>query len=278
MKPTITISLAAALLASSASAATFSAPADAPSVELDAPYVPTAEPIVKSMLTMGGVGPNDIVYDLGSGDGRLPIAAVKEFGAKKGVGIDLDPVRVNEAKANAKKAGVEDRVTFHQGDMFEFDFSEATVLPLYLLPEMMLRLRPKMLDMKPGTRIVAHDYALGDWEADKFESHGKSTLYFWIVPAKVNGTWKWRMNGQDYSVDLTQTYQKVAGAVQAGAVKSSLDIPVLVGDSLKFEARLPSASGTQPLAFEGKVNGDSIEATVVLAGRTSKVVAKRTAQ
>lgn len=278
MKIALTFGLTAVILVSGTQAAQFSAPADAPSIELDAPYVPTAEPIVKSMLTMGGVGPNDIVYDLGSGDGRLPIAAVKEFGAKKGVGIDLDPVRVAEAKANAKKAGVEDRVIFHQGDMFEFDFSEATILPLYLLPEMMLKLRPKMLDMKPGTRIVAHDYALGDWKADKFESHGSSTLYFWVVPAKVGGTWQWRMNGKDYSVDIAQTYQQVAGSLRTDAVKASMDIPVLVGDSLKFEARLPGAGGTQPLAFDGKVNGDSIEATVVLAGRTSKVIAKRTAK
>lgn len=267
--------LAAALFTWTADAAQFSAPADAPSIELDAPYVPTAEPIVKSMLVLGGVGPNDIVYDLGSGDGRLPIAAVKEFGAKKGVGIDLDPVRVAEAKANAKKAGVEDRVIFHQGDMFEFDFSEATLLPLYLLPEMMLKLRPKMLDMKPGTRIVAHDYALGDWKADKFETHGNATLYFWIVPAKVNGTWQWRMNGKDYSVEINQTYQQVAGTMHADSVKASLDIPMLVGDSLKFEARLQAPNGTQPLAFDGKVNGDSIDATVVLAGRAAKVVAKR---
>lgn len=278
MKTGITVGFVVAALASGAGAAQFSAPADAPSVELDAPYVPTAEPIVKSMLTLGGVGPNDIVYDLGSGDGRLPIAAVKEFGAKKGVGIDLDPVRVAEAKANAKKAGVEDRVIFHQGDMFEFDFSEATLLPLYLLPEMMLKLRPKMLDMKPGTRIVAHDYALGDWKADKFESHGGSTLYFWVVPAKVNGTWRWRMNGKDYSVDIAQTFQQVAGSLRTDDVKASMDIPALVGDSLRFEARLPGANGTQALAFDGKVNGDSIEATVVLAGRASKVLAQRSSQ
>jgi hypothetical protein len=247
----------------------------APAVELDAPYVPTATPIVKSMLTLGGVGPNDVVYDLGSGDGRLPIAAVHEFGAKRGVGIDLDPVRVAEARANAVKAGVQDRVTFHQGDMFEFDFSQATVLPLYLLPEMMMRLRPKMLDMKPGTRIVAHDYALGDWEADKFETHDKSTLYFWVVPAKVNGKWIWRMSGKDYSVDLAQTFQKVAGSLTAVDAKTSLDLLKLSGDALTFEARLPGPGGTQTMAFDGKVIGDSIEATVVMAGRTSKVTAKR---
>ena len=249
--------------------------APAPAVVLVAPYVPTPAPLVKSMLTMGGVGPNDVVYDLGSGDGRLPIAAVKDFGAKKGVGIDLDPVRVAEARANAKKAGVEDRVTFHQGDMFAFDFSEATVLPLYLLPEMMMQLRPKMLELKPGTRIVAHDYALGDWEADKFEDLGGRTLYFWVVPAKVGGVWQWRMNGKDYNVDLGQTFQKVAGTLRTDSVKTSVEIPALVGDSLKFEARLPGAGGTQSLAFDGKVVGDSIEATVVLAGRSAKVIAKR---
>ena len=268
-----TIGIFGILLLAAGSAAAQSTPA--PAVDLDAPYVPTPAPVVKSMLSMGGVGPNDIVYDLGSGDGRLPIAAVKDFGARKGVGIDLDPVRVAEAKANAKKAGVEDRVTFHQGDMFAFDFSEATVLPLYLLPEMMIKLRPKMLDMKPGTRIVAHDYALGDWEADKFEDLGGRTLYFWVVPAKVGGTWQWRMNGKDYSVDLGQTYQKVAGTLRTGDAKAPVEIPMLVGDSLKFEARLPGAGGTQSLAFDGKVAGDSIDATVVLAGRSTKVTVTR---
>ncbi len=246
------------------------------SIDLDAPFVATPMDVVKAMLTLGRVGPGDIVYDLGSGDGRLPIAAVKDFGAQKGVGVDLDPVRVEEARANAKKAGVEDKVTFHQGDMFAFDFSEASVLPLYLLPDMMMKLRPKMLDMKPGTRIVAHDYALGDWEADKFEALEKRTLYFWIVPAKVGGTWEWRMNGRVYRADLGQNFQKVAGTLYVDDVKAPVEIPVLVADSLKFEARIPDPRGTQAFAFEGKVVGESMEATVVLAGRTTDIVAKRT--
>jgi len=250
-------------------------PAADQSVDLDAPYVPTSVNIVTAMLTMGSVGPNDIVYDLGSGDGRLPIAAVKDFGAKKGVGIDLDPVRVAEARANAEKAGVQDKVTFHQGDMFAFDFSEATVLPLYLLPEMMMRLRPQMLDMKPGTRIVAHDYALGDWEADKVERMTPSTLYLFIVPAKVNGTWTWRMGGKDYSADLGQHFQKVTGSVRVDSAKASVELPKLVGDALTFEARLPGPAGTRAMAFEGKVRGDSIDAIVIIDGRTEKVTAKR---
>ncbi|MGE4064549.1 MAG: cyclopropane-fatty-acyl-phospholipid synthase family protein [Rhodospirillaceae bacterium] len=253
----------------------FGQSAPAPSVELDAPYVPTPPFVVKAMLSMGGVGPGDIVYDLGSGDGRLPIAAVKDFGAAKGVGIDLDPVRVAEARANARKAGVEDRVTFHEGDMFAFDFSEATVMPLYLLPDMMIKLRPKILELKPGSRVVAHDYALGDWEADKVEALDKRTLYLFIVPAKVAGKWEWRMSGRTYRVDLGQTYQKVAGTLYVDEVQTPVQIPVLHGDSLKFEARLPGPGGTQPLAFDGKVAGDSIEADVVLAGRTTKVTAKR---
>lgn len=250
------------------------APADQ-SVDLDAPFVATPAAVVKAMLTLGQVGPNDIVYDLGSGDGRLPIAAVKDFGAKKGVGVDLDPVRVQEARENAKTAGVADRVTFHQGDMFEFDFSEATVLPLYLLPEMMMKLRPKMLDLKPGTRIVAHDYALGDWEADKFEALEKRTLYFWVVPAKVGGMWEWRMNGRTYRADIGQNFQKVAGTLYVDGVKTPIEIPVLEGDSLKFEARIPGSGGTQAFAFEGKVTGESIDATAVLAGRTTQIVAKK---
>lgn len=266
----------AVLLAGGAWAQDAAAPAAADqSVDLDAPYVPTAPAIVKAMLTLGKVGPDDIVYDLGSGDGRLPIAAVRDFGAKKGVGIDLDPVRVQEARTNAKKAGVDDRVTFHQGDMFAFDFSEATVMPLYLLPEMMLKLRPKMLDMRPGTRIVAHDYALGDWEADTYETINKSTLYFYVVPAKAGGTWTWRMGGRDYSLDLGQTFQKVAGTLRSQDAKAPLEFAVLAGDSLKFEARLPGPGGTQAMAFDGKVVGDSIEATVVISGRESKITAVR---
>lgn len=247
----------------------------APAVELDAPYVPTPASVVKSMLALGGVGPGDVVYDLGSGDGRLPIAAVKDFGAAKGVGIDLDPVRVAEARANAQKAGVSDRVKFHEGDMFAFDFSEATVMPLYLLPEMMIKLRPKILELKPGSRIVAHDYALGDWEADKVEALDGRTLYFFVVPAKVGGRWEWRMGGRTFSADLGQTYQKVTGTLYVDGGKTPIELPVLSGDALKFEARLPGSTGTQSLAFDGRVKGDSIEATVVLAGRTSKITATR---
>lgn len=153
--------------------------------EPEVPYVPTHERIVAEMLKVAKVGKNDILYDLGSGDGRIVITAAKKFGTR-GVGVDIDPVRVKEARENAAKAGVTDRVKFLQQDLFETDIREATVVTLYLLPEVNLRLRPKLLsDLKPGTRVVSHNYDMGDWTPLKTlqvrvpEDH---TIYYWVVP------------------------------------------------------------------------------------------------
>jgi hypothetical protein len=156
--------------------------------ELDVPYVPTHETIVDAMLEMAEVKGADILHDLGSGDGRIPITAAKRFGTR-GVGIDLNPQRVKEANENAQKAGVTDKVKFIEGDLFQHDFSEATVVTLYLLPEVNMRLRPKILEMKPGTRVVSHNYDMGDWKPEKtrtIETPDGSThyVYFWRVPEK----------------------------------------------------------------------------------------------
>ena len=153
-------------------------------IPLDAPYVPTPQPVVDAMLRIANVGTDDIVYDLGSGDGRLVISAVRDFGAKKGVGVDIDPVRIKEANANARGAGVVDRVAFHEKDLFRFDFSEATVLTMYLLPDMIAKLRPQLIAMKPGTRIVAHDFSIPDWEPEKTDHVGTATILFYTVPPK----------------------------------------------------------------------------------------------
>lgn len=249
-------------------------------VELDAPYVPTPQEVGDKMLSMAGVGPDDIVYDLGSGDGRLVISAARDFKAKKGVGVDLDPVRVAEARANARTAGVDGRVTFHEGDLFAFDFSEASVLTLYLLPEMILKLRPTIqASLKPGSRIVAHDFHMGEWEADAYERIGRATVYYWVVPANVAGVWRWRTGGETFTLDLRQEFQKVFGSLRAGddagAGGAQLEFTGLSGDALTFEARLPGPAGTRAMAFEGKVEGDTITGTAVLAGRTSQVTATR---
>ena len=156
--------------------------------ELDVPYVPTHETIVDAMLEMAEVKGADVLHDLGSGDGRIPITAAKRFGTR-GVGIDLNPQRVKEANENAQKAGVTDKVKFIEGDLFQHDFSEATVVTLYLLPEVNMRLRPKILEMKPGTRVVSHNYDMEDWKPEKtrtIETPDGSThyVYFWRVPEK----------------------------------------------------------------------------------------------
>ena len=150
----------------------------------DVIYVPTPHEVVDDMLRLANVGKNDILYDLGSGDGRIPIAAAKKFGIKA-VGIDIDPERIREATDNAKKAGVSHLVTFRQEDLFKADFGEATVVTLYLLPDLNVKLRPRLWDeLKPGTRIVSHQFEMGTWKPEKkLESNGR-TVYFWTIPAK----------------------------------------------------------------------------------------------
>jgi SAM-dependent methyltransferase len=158
------------------------------SVKLDVPYVPTPEAVVERMLRMAKVGKDDVVYDLGCGDGRIVITAAQKYGAR-GVGYDLNPQRINESNANARKAGVTDRVRFVQGDLFQADLGEATVVTLYLLPDVNMKLRPKLLEeLKPGTRVVSHNYGMGNWEAretDELEVDGATHYIFsWVIPEK----------------------------------------------------------------------------------------------
>lgn len=156
----------------------------------EVPYVPTHERVVAEMLKVAKVGKNDVLYDLGSGDGRIPITAAKQFGTR-GVGVDIDPARVIEARANAVKAGVADKVKFMQQDLFETDIKEATVVTLYLLPDVNLRLRPKLLaELKPGTRVVSHNYDMGDWkplQTITVKVPEEHTIYYWVVPPKSGG-------------------------------------------------------------------------------------------
>lgn len=152
-------------------------------VRKDVPYVATSSEVVKAMLKMANVGKGDVVYDLGCGDGRIVVSAVKDFGAKSGVGVDIDPELIRQAKHKARRANITDKATFIEGDLFKTDLREATVVTLYLYPSVNLRLLPKLLDeLKPGTRIVSHDFDIGDWKPEKTEKVGKSTIYFWTIP------------------------------------------------------------------------------------------------
>lgn len=178
------------LVVAALSAAMAAAQSAAPRREPDVPYVPTTEAAVEAMLKLADVKKTDVVYDLGCGDGRIVITAAKNLGAR-GVGIDINPVRIGEAKENAKKAGVEKLVRFEENDLFEADIKEATVVTLFLLPHINLKLRPKLLqDLKPGTRVVSNTFDMGDWKPEKEavvpdtddSSYLSHKLFFWIVP------------------------------------------------------------------------------------------------
>ncbi len=162
-----------------------SAQAPQPQIQINPPYVRTPDHVVDAMLKLAGVKKTDVIYDLGCGDGRIVIAAAKNYGAR-GVGIDIDPERIQEARDNARKAGVEALAKFEINDLFDADIREATVVALYLLPDVNLRLRPKLMkDLKPGTRIVSHDFHMGDWKPEKHELvDAASNIYLWKIPAK----------------------------------------------------------------------------------------------
>jgi len=187
--------------------------------DLDVPYVTTPPHVVEAMLQLAQVRASDYVLDLGSGDGRIVITAAKERGAR-GMGVEIDPRLVTLSNEKAKEAGVADRARFVEKDLFETDLTPASVITMYLLPEVNLKLRPSLLKLKPGTRIVSHDWDMGDWEPDakitldvpdkQLGLRKESTLMLWKVPARVDGAWS---AGRQLAMQWTQTYQKLAGSV-----------------------------------------------------------------
>jgi precorrin-6B methylase 2 len=220
--------------------------------KLDVPYVPTPEPVVARMLEMANVQPEDHVVDLGSGDGRIAIASVKDRGAKSALGVDLNPERIEEAEANAQKAGVADKVTFEQGDLFKKDISDANVLTMYLLPRVNMQLRPVILEeMEPGTRIVSHAFSMEDWEADQTDVVDGRYIYLWIVPAKVQGQWQVKNGEQAFTLELAQTFQNVKGEATVNGQPSTVE-GKLDGERIHFTL------GEQ--RFIGIVDGDEIKA------------------
>ncbi|HUT62870.1 MAG TPA: methyltransferase domain-containing protein [Anaerolineae bacterium] len=236
----------------------------------DVPYVPTPEEVVEEMLKLADVGKDDIVYDLGCGDGRIVITAAKEMGAH-GIGIDINPQRLKESRENAIKAKVTDKVEFREQNLFDTDFSEATVLTLYLLPNVNLKLRPKILrDMKPGSRIVSHDFNMGEWEPDKNANDnpnlGYHSVYFWIVPANVGGTWELTTpsdtGARRYTMELQQWFQKVQGSATTGNSKTELTDIKLTGDRLQFTMSQNVKGKNIPVQFEGRVNGNSMDGSM----------------
>ena len=187
----------------------------------DVQYVPTPENVVDEMLRITGVTKDDVVYDLGCGDGRLVITAAKRYGAR-GVGIDIDPQRITESRDNARQADVTERVRFLEQDLFEADIRQATVVTLYLLPKLNVQLRPKLLhDLKPGTRVVSHDFDMAEWQPDRtVQVPGASrphAVHYWVVPADVSGVWHVQVPAgtgeQRYELRLQQEFQAVRGVI-----------------------------------------------------------------
>ncbi len=202
----------------------------------DVIWVPTPPALVERMLQLAQTTPKDFVVDLGAGDGRIAIAAAKNFKAKS-MGIEYNPDMVGLGQRLAKEAGVGDRAEIIQGDIFEKDFTKATVITTYLLTDLNLRLRPKLLEMKPGTRIVTHAFRMGDWEPDEVSTVEGRTAHLWIVPAKIDGGWKFSVGGakpREFHMQVEQKYQAVTGTATFGSVTTTLRNPVLRGDTLRF--------------------------------------------
>ena len=205
----------------------------------DVIWVPTPDEVVDRMLRMAQVGPNNVVYDLGAGDGKIAIAAAKKFGARA-TGIEYNPEMAKFANANAEKAGVAGvgagKANIRQGDIFATDFSSATVITLYLLPALNMKLRPQLLSMRPGTRIVSHSFTMEDWEADEISSIDGRRVYFWAVPANVMGAWTLSSGNERLELSLEQTFQKISGTLTLGPVHAGLREPRLRGFNIAFSA------------------------------------------
>jgi len=249
----------------------------------DVYYVPTPEEVVIEMLQMAQVTQNDIVYDLGCGDGRIVITAAKVFGAR-GVGVDIDPVRIKESNENARKAGVTDRVEFIEQDFFKTDISKATVVSLYLYPELNLRLRPKLFrELRPGTRIVSHEFDMDDWKPDNMGTVRNVKLYYkpnptvkdtnyyyWVIPADVAGIWRWTISTstdmRDYSLRLVQQFQEISGNVNIKGQKIPISDARLVGDQLSFTFRDNIDKQNAVMRCNGRISGDTIQGNVDVQG------------
>jgi len=232
----------------------------------DVIWVPTPDFLVERMLQMAQVGPNDLVVDLGSGDGRTVITAAKKFRANA-VGVEFNPDMVALSRRNAQKEGVAADAKFIEADIFESDYRKATVITMYLLPDLNLRLRPKLLEMRPGTRLVSHQFTMGDWQPDETSSFDGRTAYYWMVPAKVEGDWKLSYGGKpkvERALNLKQTFQKVEGGIVSGTARLGLRDLRLRGDRLEFSFVDDRSALCE---FSGRVLRNTITGSVKIAGK-----------
>lgn len=245
------------------------------SAQYDVPFVPTDMAVVDSMLAAAGVGPGDVLYDLGCGDGRIVIGAARR-GVAKAVGIDINPVRIKESKANAELAKVADEVDFREANIFESDYRDATVITMYLLTSVNLRLRPTFFEtLKPGTRLVSHDFNMGDWKADREidvvgeDGWGMHGVYFWVMPANISGDWTFSAGDLPHVLHIGQKYQEVTGTMEVNQNKREIPGMKLTGDSIEFTVTVPRTGGAAAVyQYQGKASGDTITGTIT-SGQTA---------
>jgi SAM-dependent methyltransferase len=253
----------------------------------DAAYVQTPPAVVEAMLALAAVGPADYVVDLGSGDGRIPIAAARDHGAR-GLGIERDPALVEQSRHNAARAGVAPRVEFRVEDLFTADFSAATVVTLYLLPELNLRLRPRLLtELRPGTRIVSHDFDMGEWQADRYvfleaAQTGvvrESRIFLWVVPAQVAGRWEGVMAGagieEPLVLELRQQFQTVSAQARIGGVAWTGGGRIQA-NMLSLDLGRSGSIDTDRLQVSVRADDRRLDGDATAGGRHAKVRAART--
>lgn len=228
----------------------------------DVPYVPTPQVVVDEMLRLARVRPDDFVIDLGCGDGRIPVTAASHFGARA-LGVDIDPGRIAESRANAKAAGVTDKVEFVNGNLFDQDLSRASVVTMYLLPDINMKLRPKLLEsLRPGTRVVSHAFAMGDWKPDRMVTIERS-IFFWTVPAQVAGRWKLEadlpgVGMRSYELEVRQKHQSIEPYARSDTRNHAVWEPRLNGAEISFVI----VDGELAHRYEGEVKGKTIEGLV----------------
>jgi SAM-dependent methyltransferase len=244
----------------------------------DAPYVPTPWNVVEAMLKLGGVGAGDFLIDLGSGDGRIVITAAKQLGAR-GMGVDLDDNLVRTARREAAREGVGDRVSFVKEDLFFVDLAKASVLTLYMSESVNLRLRPALFKLKPGTRVLSHDFDMAQWMPDdkvtvpvpnKPYGAPKSEIFLWVIPADASGRWHWQLPqgaaNREYDAAFDQAFQMLSGTVQAGGRGAKVHNARVRGDSVRFSAVIEREGSAQRHEFSGRIAGDVIEGHVAIDG------------
>jgi SAM-dependent methyltransferase len=226
------------------------------------------------MLRLAETRKEDVVYDLGCGDGRVVIMAAREYGTR-GVGVDIDPKRIEESRENARQAGVTDRVHFLQQNLFDTDIREATLVTLYLLPQLNRQLRPRLLsELRPGTRIVSHDFDMGEWHPDQVlhvpGSTYEHTVYYWVIPAKVDGVWRVNMpmpaGERQYRLHLQQQFQEVSGTISARGEELPITNATLTGDRLRFSVTSTGQSPPVKMSFDGRIADDSVHGSVEVQG------------